>query len=215
MPYSEDLEKIWDLVRGTLKEDMPASSVNLWFGDIKIESLENNIAVLTMKSELKFQIIKNNKYDQLISHHFSELFGTDITVDLRFVGEHLDSMTLMSRLEGLGKMNEANRRGDVKPKNHPIGGTLPPYNFEYTFDNFIVGNSNKFAHAACTAVAQYPARDYNRLFFYVASRLGRTHLFYAITNEVKKKKPDFSIIYIKVEDFTNQMIESLARQEMK
>lgn len=215
MPYSEDLDKIWDLVRGTLKEDMPESSVNLWFGDVRIESLENNVAVLTMKSELKYTIIKNNRYDQLIAHHFSELFGTEITVDLRFVGEHLDSMTLMSRLEGLGKMNEANRRGDVKPNNHPIGGTLPPYNFEYTFDNFIVGNSNKFAHAACTAVAQYPARDYNPLFIYGPSGLGKTHLLYAITNEVKKKKPDVSIIYIKGEDFTNQMIESLARQEMK
>ncbi len=92
----------------------------------------------------------------------------------------------------------------------PIGSTLPPYNFEYTFDNFIVGNSNRFAQAACYAVASNPATSYNPLFIYGPSGLGKTHLLYAITNEVKKKKPDVKIIYIKGEDFTNQFIAALA-----
>ncbi len=93
-----------------------------------------------------------------------------------------------------------------------IGSTMPPYNFEYTFDNFIVGSSNKFAHAACTAVAANPAMNYNPLFIYGPSGLGKTHLLYAITNEIKKKKPNVKIIYIKGEDFTTQFIEALAAQ---
>ncbi len=93
-----------------------------------------------------------------------------------------------------------------------LGSTLPPYNFEYTFDNFIVGSSNKFAHAACTAVAANPAMNYNPLFIYGPSGLGKTHLLYAITNEIKKKKPNVKIIYIKGEDFTTQFIEALAAQ---
>ena len=93
-----------------------------------------------------------------------------------------------------------------------IGSTLPPCNFEYTFDNFIVGNSNKFAHAACTAVAANPAMNYNPLFIYGPSGLGKTHLLYAVTNEIKRKKPNAKIIYIKGVDFTNQFIEALAAQ---
>ena len=95
-----------------------------------------------------------------------------------------------------------------------LGSTIPVYNFEYTFDNFIVGNSNKFAHAACTAVANHPAENYNPLFIYGPSGLGKTHLMYAITNELQKHNPNIKIIYIKGEDFTNQMIECLSRQAM-
>ena len=95
-----------------------------------------------------------------------------------------------------------------------LGSTLPPFNFEYTFENFIVGNSNKFAHAACLAVADRPAQSYNPLFIYGPSGLGKTHLLYAITNELKKKNENIKVIYIKGEDFTNQMIDSLSRQAM-
>ncbi len=103
---------------------------------------------------------------------------------------------------------------DAKPQKEigSIGSTLPPYNFEYTFDNFIVGSSNKFAHAACTAVAASPAMNYNPLFIYGPSGLGKTHLLYAVTNEIKRRKPQAKIIYIKGEDFTTQFIEALASQ---
>ena len=82
---------------------------------------------------------------------------------------------------------------------------------EYTFENFIVGTSNTFAHAACTAVAQNPAMAYNPLFIYGPSGLGKTHLLYAITNEVSKRFPNFNIIYVKGEEFTNQMVESIGK----
>ena len=97
----------------------------------------------------------------------------------------------------------------------PVKNIVPPnYNFEYTFDNFIVGNSNKFAHAACTAVADNPATNYNPLFIYGPSGLGKTHLMSAVVNEIKKKKDDLSVVYIKGEDFTNELIESLSKQQM-
>ena len=92
--------------------------------------------------------------------------------------------------------------------------TLPPCNQKYTFSNFIVGNSNKFAHAACVAVAERPATDYNPLFIYGQSGLGKTHLLYAITNELIKKKPDINIIYTKSEDFTNYLVECLKDRAM-
>lgn len=88
--------------------------------------------------------------------------------------------------------------------------SYPVFNDEYTFDNFVVGSSNTFAHAACTAVAAHPAVDYNPLFIYGASGLGKTHLLYAIMNEIKRKDPDTTIIYVKGDEFTNQMIESIS-----
>ena len=87
-------------------------------------------------------------------------------------------------------------------------------NFQYTFDNFIVGTSNKFAHAACVAVANHPADNYNPLFIYGPSGLGKTHLMSAIVNEIKRKNPKAKVVYIKGEEFTNEMIESLANKTM-
>lgn len=81
--------------------------------------------------------------------------------------------------------------------------------YEFTFDTFIVGSSNKFAHAASMAVAQNPASAYNPLFLYGNSGLGKTHLLYAIGNEIRQTHPDYTVIYIKGEDFANEIIQSI------
>ena len=81
--------------------------------------------------------------------------------------------------------------------------------YEFTFDTFIVGSSNKFAHAASLAVAQNPASAYNPLFLYGNSGLGKTHLLYAIGNEIRKTHPEYKVIYIKGEDFSNEIIQSI------
>ncbi len=81
--------------------------------------------------------------------------------------------------------------------------------YEFTFDTFIVGSSNEFAHAACLAVAQNPSSAYNPLFLYGNSGLGKTHLMYAIGNDIRKHHPDYNVIYIKAEDFTNEMVDSI------
>jgi len=81
--------------------------------------------------------------------------------------------------------------------------------YEFTFDTFIVGSSNKFAHAASLAVAQNPSSAYNPLFLYGNSGLGKTHLLYAIGNEIKKTRENYNVIYIKGEDFANEIIQSI------
>ena len=80
----------------------------------------------------------------------------------------------------------------------------------YTFEQFIVGSSNKFAHAAATAVANNPAKNYNPLFIYGQSGLGKTHLLYAIASVIRKNHPSYRIIYIKGEDFTNELINAVS-----
>ena len=83
--------------------------------------------------------------------------------------------------------------------------------YEFTFDTFIVGPSNKFAHAASLAVASKPAALYNPLFIYGNSGLGKTHLLYAICNEISKTHPEMNILYIKGDDFTNEIIEAIRK----
>lgn len=84
----------------------------------------------------------------------------------------------------------------------------------YTFERFIVGNSNKFAHAAAYAVAREPAANYNPLFIYGQSGLGKTHLLYAIASEIRQTRPDYNIVYRKGDDFTNELVESLRMKTM-
>lgn len=214
MPYIEDIKSIWDMVKEAMKNDLPESAVNLWFGELEPVSFENNTIGFNIASELKYNVIFDKKYDRLISSRFSELLGFEIAVTISFTGDRRTASEDIIRRINLSK---SENNIEEPKKEFKLGGSLPPCNFVYTFDNFIVGGSNKFAHAACMAVANNPNSDlnYNPLFIYGPSGIGKTHLLYAITNEIKKKKPDVRIIYIKGEDFTNQMIESLSEQNMK
>ncbi len=115
---------------------------------------------------------------------------------------------------------DSSEENDELPKSKK--NLLPPLNFEYTFENFIEGSSNSFARAACWAVATNvveaeegcTASQYNPLFLYGPSGIGKTHLMYAITNKISKERPEAHITYIKGEDFTNELIESLSHQSM-
>ena len=84
----------------------------------------------------------------------------------------------------------------------------------YTFERFIVGNSNKFAHAAAYAVAQNPASAYNPLFIYGQSGLGKTHLLYAIAGYIARTRPAYRIVYVKGDDFTNELIAAIQRSDV-
>ncbi len=202
MAYIDICKEVWNEILEGFHDTLPTSTIDLWFKDIKIVSFKNDVVSMTINSPFKHDIIRK-KYLARIEKDFSTLLGFDVSVDL----------------DCTAKLNDDDEEQNEEKKEIPIrkedlvnnwGSTMPAYNFEYTFDNFIVGNSNKFAHAACTAVASNPARNYNPLFIYGPSGLGKTHLLYAITNEVQKKKPNVNIIYIKGEDFTNQFIEALS-----
>ncbi len=93
-------------------------------------------------------------------------------------------------------------------KREPVSRFLPGTE-EYTFERFVVGNSNKLAHAAALAVAEHPAENYNPLFIHGESGLGKTHLLHAIAHTIHKNHPDYKIVYIRGEDFTNELIRDI------
>ena len=219
MNFIDDFNGIWEAAKENLKEHMTESVINLWFGDMKVTSFEDNTVVFSINSEMKYNIILKNKFDNLIADAFEKTMGFPVSIKIVFIGDDRENSTHVKKLREMKQREEEERARLEKEKAEEAKKagpslSMPPCNFEYTFDNFIVGGSNKFAHAACHAVAKNPAMNYNPLFIYGPSGLGKTHLLYAITNELKRNNPNIRIIYIKGDDFTNQMIESLSNHEM-
>ena len=208
MSYLDDILSIWEMVKSSFASSLSQSVVDLWFGELKISSFENNELTFTTESEFKHKIINEN-YIQKISEEFSRILGSEISVKVLFVGEPADPEKIKKQFMGTPQREALEEKKKIE---NSIASQN--YNFEYTFDNFIVGNSNKFAHAACVAVAEHPAREYNPLFIYGPSGLGKTHLMSAVVNEIRRKKKDLKVVYIKGEEFTNQLIESLSMQQM-
>ncbi|MBQ9783706.1 MAG: chromosomal replication initiator protein DnaA [Clostridia bacterium] len=212
MSYLDDLCAIWESVKLSFLEHYAQSIVDLWFGDLKIHSYEDNVITLSTVSEFKYKIVRE-KYMGMIRDGFTAHLGFEPEINVIFLGTPTSPEKIITQIQNEDQKEETSEvpaANDGRP-----AGILPPnYKFEYTFENFIVGNSNKFAHAACRAVADRPASDYNPLFIYGPSGLGKTHLMSAVVNEIKKKKSDLRVLYIKGDDFTNQMIDSLSKQEM-
>jgi len=208
MSYLDDLSAIWETVRASFLNQYASAVVELWFGDMQISSYENNVITLSTPSEFKYKTVRE-KFMDTLREGFAAQLGFEVEINVIFTGTPSSPEQIVHQIK-----SEPVAEQTVTDERRPSGILPPNYKFEYTFENFIVGNSNKFAHAACLAVATRPASDYNPLFIYGPSGLGKTHLMSAIVNEIKKKQPNVRVLYIKGDDFTNQMIESLAKQEM-
>ncbi len=203
--FLEELKNVWDMVKDSFREELTETTINLWFGDMEILSFEGDRITLSLSNELKFGIVKE-RFLSKIQEKFCRLLGFDVQVSLTYSGSAVSADQIKSSV--IGMQTEKAEPAEEKKE-------IPIYNFEYTFENFIVGSTNKFAHAACIAVADRPATDYNPLFIYGNSGLGKTHLMSAIINRMKKKNPNIRVIYTKGEDFTNHMISCITNKTME
>ena len=177
-------EEIWKKALRLMEADLTATTLSTWFDDARAVALEGDCLVIHTPSNFKKDII-SSRYVSAIQKALRELFSTVFVVVVLWEGE----------LDGY----ESNR-GDFLP------GTE-----EYTFDTFVVGSSNKFAWSAAKAVADAPGKPkgYNPLFLYGESGLGKTHLLYAIAHAIHAKHPDYRIVYIKGDAFTNELIAAI------
>ncbi len=223
--YLEEIKLVWNLVYESFSDSMATATRELWFKDLTVEDYKDGVITMGIKSELKHKTL-TEKYTGELARRFSDELGFEVIVNIIFTGTPLNKEEAIKsimervsmgdpswRLEEERKRKEKEEAEESKNAHH-LGSTMPPFNFEYTFDNFIVGSSNKFAHAACVAVANHPAKNYNPLFIYGPSGIGKTHLLYAVTNHIRNMNPNVKVVYIKSEDFTNQMIDCLTRQAM-
>lgn len=183
---------IWELVRTYCKEHMTETIFSLWLEPLELVSFEDDKVVLSA-SEFKAPIIRN-KFKGLLSEAFEQYMGFPIEVEILSEGKNRDKAEPAAPVK--------------KPSRHPM------VNDELTFETFVVGSSNTFAHAAALAVANAPGEAYNPLFIYGNSGLGKTHLLYAICERITKENPDAKILYTRGEDFTNELIASIQNKTM-
>ena len=176
---------IWARVLSLMEADMTATTIHTWFDDTEAVALEEDRFVLYTPSDFKKDIIAA-RYLGAVKKALHELFSAEF-----------DVLVL-----GPGEMEQ--RRARQKKDDNFLPGTE-----EYTFERFVVGSSNKFAHAAARAVADHPAQNYNPLFIYGESGLGKTHLLYAIAHTIHNNHPDYRIVYIKGDAFTNELIQAI------
>ena len=185
--YIEEIRQVWDLVKESFRKSLSDTTVNLWFGEIDILSFSRDLITMGIPSEFKYSIVKE-KYLDKIQSEFCRLLGFDIRVELVFTGSPTAADAVRSIPAKADLPERVTPAVNVQSTAKPDGGendgadrdeddqVMPVYSFEYMFDNFIVGSTNKFAHAACIAVANHPATNYNPLFIYGHSEIGRAHV---------------------------------------
>lgn len=181
----ESFHDVFGMVCELCRKEISETAFNLWIKDIEIDRFEDSVVYLKVRSELKRQIIEE-KYLSLLQRSFETVLGFEVQVRI---------------------LHEAQQPAAPKKEKEE---DAPTGDYEYTFSTFIVGPSNKFAHAASLAVAANPANAYNPLFIYGDSGLGKTHLLYAIRKEIQQNFPEKKILYSRGEEFTNELINAIS-----
>ncbi len=193
------MEAFWNESIKTIKEKVSQQNFETWIKPIKIVSLEDNNVLLGVPNKFfKDWLIEN--YFDIITSSLSDVSG--INVDIKFIVSKLDK-------------KEPSDAGEIKkpPQNSParLNSSL---NMKYSFERFVVGSSNQFAHAAALSVAEQPARNYNPLFVYGGVGLGKTHLINAIGVHTISLYPNKNILYVSAEEFMNELIYSIRYDKM-
>ncbi|MCD7712315.1 MAG: chromosomal replication initiator protein DnaA [Firmicutes bacterium] len=213
-----DLSETVTTVKNELRRQFSDSTYGLWFADMELSSLKEQsgdlFAEVTVGADFKADIVSRN-YKRLLEELFSLTTNKRCFVTVRSLerartptGIGIGTVPASFQKDAASSAQMTTQMSSVM-----TSGTEDfVFHTEYTFENFIVGDSNKFAHAACLAVANTPGSVYNPLFIYGHSGLGKTHLMYAVTNELKRKNPTLNVVYTKCEDFTNQLIAAISER---
>ena len=175
---------VWAKVLSHMEERLGAVTVSAWFDDAEVVELNENNLILYSPSDFRREIIRRRCTDY-IQDALKEVFNSDAKL-MVFGDEELDAF---------------------KQKGKSVSSM--DFNPQFTFDNFVVGPSNRFAHSAAIAVSKTPGQVYNPLFLYGPPGVGKTHLLYAIANGIRKENPNANIVYIKGDQFTNELIAAL------
>ena len=197
--------KIWEEVLEKLKENITPISFETWFKPLKIRRIDRdlNIVYIEISADKRNDFIINtikNRYLTTLEGAFKAVLNDDFRVVLKN-SENYDSEELK------------NEQTKIQPKNKSLNKEKI-FNPRFNFENFVVGNSNKYAHAAALAVAESPSEAYNPLFIYGGSGLGKTHLMHAIGIYLLEKDPALSVLYVSSEMFTNELIKALREHNM-
>jgi len=175
---------VWAKVLSHMEERLGAVTVSAWFDDAEVVELNDSNLILYSPSDFRREIIRR-RCTEYIHDALKEIFNSDAKL-LVFGDEEL---------------NARKQRGK--------SASSMDFNPQFTFDNFVVGPSNRMAHSAAIAVSKTPGEVYNPLFIYGPPGVGKTHLLYAIANGIRRQNPDANVVYIKGDQFTNELIAAI------
>lgn len=175
---------VWAKVLSHMEERLGAVTVSAWFDDAEVVELNEEHLILYSSSDFRREIIRR-RCTEYIQDALKEIFNSDAKL-IVYGDEELSAF---------------------KSKGKTL--TAMDFNPQFSFDNFVVGPSNRFAHGAAMAVTNHPGQVYNPLFIYGPAGVGKTHLLYAIANGVRRQKSDANIVYIKGDEFTNELISAI------
>ena len=203
----QSLDQIWESVLSILQEKSTRSVYDLWFKDLRLVYLDGDKAAVVINSDLKKDIIQK-RYAQPLTEALCEVIGFDppITV-LSDEQEKIDPQKIFEEKKSSEPEKEVFSALEEKESLNDPSPILT--NDEYTFDNFIVGSSNKLAYAACTAIAKNSSSSFNPLFIYGGAGLGKTHIMHAIANYIKQNNPLKTVLYATCEKFTSDLITTI------
>ncbi len=189
--HREELDEFLEKTKELLKGEVTKISYETWIKDLELQSMENNTIVLIAHTQFQKDSIMSRYYD-LFKNTFKYLTNKEWEI------------TVVLNEDGEGGEQSSSAQPEHYTQN--LNSNLNP---KYTFESFVVGNNNRFAHAAALAVAEAPATSYNPLFLYGGVGLGKTHLMHAIANEILVHNKNTSILYVTSEKFTNQLINAI------
>ena len=188
-------DELLNKAKELLKQEVTPISFDTWFKSLEIQSIEKDHIVLTANSEFQKDMIEN-KYSSLLINTFRFITNKDWTF----------SVIDLSKEQVSEKVISSNDSSNTDPESATNRATL---NSKYTFETFVVGNNNRFAHAAALAVGNAPGKSYNPLFLYGGVGLGKTHLMHAIGNQILENDRNTNVLYVTSEKFTNQLINAI------
>ena len=190
----ETIEHLWTKVVEDLRREIPESSFETWIAPVKVSS--NSPGTLNLKVPNKFyQVWLSENYEEIIKSKATEVWGRPM--ELAYIVEE--------------PAPEPEIQEEIREEaSHPRVQLNP----KYTFDTFVVGSGNQFAHAACVAVAEEPGKTYNPLFIYGGVGLGKTHLLHAIGHRILSRQPKTKVVYISAEKFMNELIDGIRLDRM-
>lgn len=181
----DSIKDVWNAVTDILKADMSATAFDMWIGCIEPRDIEESSFVVFVNNSFQRKVIEN-KYRTAICEALEQVM--QFPMDLKIL------------------CNE------IVEEDAPLA--VSGSNDEFTFDTFVVGEDNKFAYAAAQSVAENPAVNYNPLFIYGASGLGKTHLLYAIRHELFKNHPETNVVYVTCETFIDEFVDSVHKKDL-
>jgi chromosomal replication initiator protein len=192
-------EHLWESIAGRLREALTETTYETWFGNASPFSLGDEKLVVEVPNDFTREWIEGHFLD-FVSGAAREVLGHDVVVTFT-VNEQRPAPPAASGVEGGAPSREVSL---PYRETHEID-----LNSKYTFDLFVIGSSNRFAHAAALAVAESPAQAYNPLFIYGGTGLGKTHLLQAIGHYVRRHARRLTVRYVTSEDFMNDFIDAV------